>query len=160
MGTSRAIRYAIYVDNNFSGEWHTRRHFQTPGYGKPTNANLEKWTMHYARSLEPGGVNYHLSKAHGNVPYPRHVTVKDHFNGGKIVAEWKAGAFQIYNTNPRKLHNVQAKVDISVKTAHGWKFFERRLLRDKAGLAKRLRYIARMTGQRVKATRAGSKKKR
>lgn len=89
---SRTItpRYALDVDGLSCATWNSKQN------GKPTAANLEKWVMAYAKSLEIGGCNEHISKSLGHIPYPRRAVVRENKPGGAVVAEWKAGMFQVY----------------------------------------------------------------
>jgi hypothetical protein len=61
--------------------------------GRPTIANLEKRIMSYAKSLEKGGVNEHLSK--NFIPYPTFARIVRQATG-EVVATWKAAPFQVY----------------------------------------------------------------
>jgi hypothetical protein len=90
MGRSFTPKYALDADGCTGMTWDTKRH------GTPTAAKLEEWVMSYAKSLEAGGVNAHLSQALGHVPYPRWARVRLNYAGGAVVAEWKAGMFQVY----------------------------------------------------------------
>lgn len=92
MGRSYTPRYSLTIDGNASAcmAWDSKRN------GKPSAANLEKWVMAYAKSLELGGANEHISKAEGFIPYPRRAEVRVNKPGGAIVAEWKAALFQIF----------------------------------------------------------------
>lgn len=77
--------------------WHSRKINGTAskGYGLPTDTNLEKWIYAYAKSLELGGVNEHISKSEGAIPYPTSAKIVNQFTG-EVVAEWKAGMFQVW----------------------------------------------------------------
>lgn len=75
--------------------WNVRSRTNVHGDGKPTDANLEKKVFAYAKSLELGGVNEHLSKAAGFIPYPKAARIVNQFTG-EVVAEWKAGMFQVF----------------------------------------------------------------
>lgn len=92
MGRSTTPKYAMVVD----GKPDTCMIWDVKRYGRPTEANLEKWVMTFAKSLEAGGVNAHLSESLGYVPYPRTVVVKMNYTGGPVVASWKAAMFQVY----------------------------------------------------------------
>jgi hypothetical protein len=92
MGRTVTPKYAMVVDGNPNTcmIWDVKR------YGKPTVANVEKWVMAFAKSLEAGGSNAKISEDLGYVPYPRDVYVKLNYTGGAIVARWKAAMFQVY----------------------------------------------------------------
>ena len=62
---------------------------------KATLKNLTDWIMSYAKSLELGGCNDHISKAIGYIPYPEAVEIINQHSGDVAVA-WKAGMFQIW----------------------------------------------------------------
>lgn len=91
MGRSYTPKYTVDIPGFLCMTWDTKRH------GKPTAAKLEKWVMAYAKSLEVGGVNAHVSQRLGYVPYPSRATVRLNVPGGAIVAEWKAAMFQVYS---------------------------------------------------------------
>lgn len=63
--------------------------------GRPTRANLERYIFRYADSLKAGGVNAHVSKALGFVPYPREARIVNQRTGA-VVAHWKADRFQVF----------------------------------------------------------------
>jgi hypothetical protein len=65
--------------------------------GRATQANLEKYIFVYAKGLEAGGVNEHIAKALGYVPYPTWARVVKQATG-EVMAEWKAATFQVYET--------------------------------------------------------------
>jgi membrane-bound lytic murein transglycosylase MltF len=65
-------------------------------YGHANDKNLEAFVMAYAKSLEAGGANAHISEKLGHVPYPRYAEIRHNYHGGATVAEWKAGVFQVY----------------------------------------------------------------
>jgi hypothetical protein len=92
MGRSVTPKYAMTVDGNPETcfTWDCKR------YGRPTVANIEKWVMAFAKSLEVGGSNAHLSESLGYIPYPRTVVVKYNERNGVVVASWKAAMFQVY----------------------------------------------------------------
>ncbi len=63
--------------------------------GRPTDANLERFVLVYAKSHEAGGVNEHISKMFGRVPYPTTARIVRQRNGA-TVASWMAGVFQVW----------------------------------------------------------------
>lgn len=63
--------------------------------GRATQANLEKYIFAYAKDLEAGGVNEHIAKALGYVPYPTYARIVKQADG-EVMATWKAGTFQVY----------------------------------------------------------------
>lgn len=90
MGRTLTPKYALDADGCTGMVWDTKRH------GKPTAAKLEEWVMAYAKSLEAGGCNAHISQALGHIPYPRWARARLNYPGGAVVAEWKAAMFQVY----------------------------------------------------------------
>lgn len=64
--------------------------------GEANAKNLEAFVMAYAKSLEAGGVNAHISASLGYIPYPRYAEIRHNYHGGATVAEWKAAPFQVY----------------------------------------------------------------
>ena len=63
--------------------------------GKVSQTKLEQYIHDYAKSLETGGVNAHISTMLGYTPYPVEVRVVNQFTG-ETVAEWKSGPFQVF----------------------------------------------------------------
>lgn len=63
--------------------------------GEPTEDNLWKAVAHYAKQLETGGVNHHVSRSLGHIPYPTAARIHDLMTGA-VVAQWKAGTFQVW----------------------------------------------------------------
>lgn len=71
--------------------WNSRRH------GRPTADNLRKYVMTYAKSLENGGVNDHISLALGVIPYPASAILRENTAcNPRILATWKAATFQVW----------------------------------------------------------------
>jgi hypothetical protein len=62
-------------------------------YGRPTAKNLERWVAEYHRSLEPGGVNVHISRSLGYVPYLNSARIVHNDGSNEVVAEWHAPMF-------------------------------------------------------------------
>lgn len=92
MGRSVTPKYAVCID----GKPETCFFWDSKAYGRPINANVEKFAMAYAKSLEAGGPNARVSEALGYVPYPRSVVVTFNGAGHAVVASWKASMFQVY----------------------------------------------------------------
>lgn len=95
MGRSYTPPYRLEMSGTTSMCWMVGDRYQVKGNGKPTYDNLVKFIREYARSLEAGGTNEHISKALGYVPYPNWAKIvrqKD----GVVMAEWKAAPFQVY----------------------------------------------------------------
>jgi hypothetical protein len=94
MGRSTTPKYAIRVS-----EGRNAKHGVTPmawsvkESGKPTAENLAKWVEAYHRSLEPGGVNAHIFRSIGHVPYLTAARIVRNVSGGETVAEWIAPMF-------------------------------------------------------------------
>lgn len=63
--------------------------------GKTTQKALEAWIFGYADSLKIGGVNEHISKALGLIPYPTKARIIRQADD-QIMAEWEAGMFQCF----------------------------------------------------------------
>ena len=87
MGKSVTPKYFVLVDGHL--------HMWSKNVGT-TPEKLEAWVMKYAKSLESGGVNYHLSLSLGYIPYPNHVKVVLNDGSGQVVCEWKAAMFQAW----------------------------------------------------------------
>lgn len=63
--------------------------------GRATVKRLESWVFDYSASLRAGGVNQHISRSLGYIPYPT-IAVIVRQSDGERVAEWSAGKFQVY----------------------------------------------------------------
>lgn len=92
MGRTITPKFVVVLDGkgDQSMIWDAKR------YGAPNAKNLEKFVMTYAKSLESGGVNAHISERLGYVPYPRKAEIRYNYRGGAAVATWAAGMFQVY----------------------------------------------------------------
>lgn len=64
--------------------------------GKPTSERLREHVMQYAKSLEPGGCNAHISEGLGYIPYPSKAWIETNGRDSITVAEWKAAMFQCW----------------------------------------------------------------
>lgn len=71
-------------------EWRARGSRLRPGYGSPTEANLEAFVQKMNASMDPGGVNAHLGCAH-HIVSAKIVRQSD----GKVMATYEAPAFQV-----------------------------------------------------------------
>lgn len=63
--------------------------------GEATSKLLEQRILEYAKTLQIGGVNYHLTKARGFIPYPTKAAILN-MDTNEIVVEWKAAMFQVW----------------------------------------------------------------
>jgi hypothetical protein len=92
MGKHHIPKYVVVLDGKADQclSWYVK------DYGHATDKNLEIFVMRYAKSLEHGGVNAHISESLGYIPYPRRAEIRHNYHGGATVAEWTAGAFQVY----------------------------------------------------------------
>ena len=92
MGNRHIPKYVVVFDGKADQamSWHVCEH------GHANEKNLHKFVMAYARSLERGGANAHISESLGHIPYPRYAEIRFNYRGGATVAEWKAGKFQVY----------------------------------------------------------------
>lgn len=61
--------------------------------GKPTVANLDKWRKVMNASMKPGGVNEHVSKALGFIPYIGNCEIHNQ-KTGQTVCSFKAPMFE------------------------------------------------------------------
>jgi hypothetical protein len=61
---------------------------------KPTQKQLDKWVLSYAKSLEKGGANEHVSNMLGYIPYPNDVKLIEASN--VVVLRWKAPMFMVW----------------------------------------------------------------
>jgi len=87
MGKSITPKYRIIVDGQVMS-WD----------GKPTQKALEHFVFSYAKSLEHGGCNEHISKQIGYVPYPINCKIETNTQYKPVtMAAWKAAPFQVYS---------------------------------------------------------------
>lgn len=103
MGQSITPKYVVEIKDGTSAymtpaSWEVRERprFGMKGHGKPTDKNLEAYVMAYAKSLEIGGANQHISLSLGFIPYPTSAIIRENRVGGKVVATWKVAMFQIW----------------------------------------------------------------
>jgi len=96
MGKVVTPPYRLEMPNVTAMTWRVKTQFGIPGYGKPNFDNLVKFIRGYSRSLEKGGSNEHISNSLGYVPYPQWARIVRQ-SDGHVMAEWKAGLFQIYD---------------------------------------------------------------
>lgn len=71
--------------------------------GRPTLDNLEQSVLAFVDSQKPGECNAHLSESKGYVLMPTRALIRENRRGGRILVEWKAGAFQVYPKPRRKV---------------------------------------------------------
>jgi hypothetical protein len=78
--------------------WYTRSHTMNgiKGKGKPTDKKLEDYILEMGKSMNPGGVNAHLSKDMDYIPYPTSAIIRENRPGGTVVARWKAPMFMVW----------------------------------------------------------------
>lgn len=91
MSKDTTPKYVLVIDNKEHQSMEWKR-----SYGKPTTANLEKFIIVYAKSLETNGCNAHISKGLGFIPYPSKAKIKFNKTNGATVVEWKAPMFMMW----------------------------------------------------------------
>ena len=64
--------------------------------GRVSEDRLRDYVFAYAKSLESGGINEHISKALGHIPYPTQARIETNTKNPVIRATWKAAMFQVY----------------------------------------------------------------
>src|SRR4051812_27407533 len=103
MGKTITPKYAvdIYENRIKDGMWQSVRAtdcttWDGKRHGTPTAKKVEDYALVYGKSLEAGGVNAHISKGLGFIPYPTRVVVRENRPNGRVVAEWKSGPFQVW----------------------------------------------------------------
>ena len=92
MGKSITPKYRLEIDGQKQG-WLVKE------YGKPTKKNLEKYVYDYAKSLEFGGINHHISRMLKYIPYPNYARIvlnKPSGYGDILIVDWKAHIFQAW----------------------------------------------------------------
>ena len=88
MGRSITPKYRLVLDNQIM-IWR----------GKATQKELKNFVFAYAKSLEIGGCNDHVSKMLGYIPYPSEARIEyndDFVHVNDPVAVWKAAPFQAW----------------------------------------------------------------
>ena len=60
--------------------------------GKPSQAALAKYIRRYIKSLQKGGVNYHISLSLGHIPIPTKARIVRQ-KTGDVVTTWVAPSF-------------------------------------------------------------------
>lgn len=78
----------LFIDNVPHGAWFER-------FGGPTKENLFKRVKLFADSFKIGGVNQHISKHYGYVPYPKIASIL--MCDDAIVEDWTAALFQVWD---------------------------------------------------------------
>lgn len=91
MGRTSTTKYAISITGSTDACWNIKQN------GAPTVENLTRYVLAYGKSLELGGVNDHISKALGYIPYPERAEIRVNKRNGATVAEWRAGMFQVWS---------------------------------------------------------------
>lgn len=86
----------VYVNGQFRGSRTNTMSWDCKRYGRPTSENVKKYAITLGKSYEIGGVNEHISKACGAIPYPSSATVAYNYAGGATVAEWTAPMFMVW----------------------------------------------------------------
>jgi len=93
MSTTRTPTYRLEItESGFC----TLRTIRAVWRGRATQQRLDAWLQAYVKSLCPGGVNAHVSKALGYIPYPSALKIIRQ-STGDCVAEWKAAPFQLWH---------------------------------------------------------------
>jgi hypothetical protein len=103
MGTITLPKYAldIYTNKNVGGKWTKVKvadclSWDIKQYGRPNEANLEKYVLAFGKSLESGGTNAHLSESFGFIPYPTKAVIRYNHSHGEAVATWDAPTFMAW----------------------------------------------------------------
>jgi hypothetical protein len=91
MGKSRVVPLVLWTVDQTGKHWEAWH----KEYGKPTDRNLEKHVFAYADSLKLGGVNEHVSKALGYIPFPAKAYIVRQATG-ETLATWHAAMFQVF----------------------------------------------------------------
>lgn len=86
MGRTRIPKYRLIMDDRTTLTWD----------GKVSDRLLENYVIAYAKSLEHGGANFHISESLGYVPYPDEARVETNEQHPTVVARWKAASFQTF----------------------------------------------------------------
>ncbi len=85
MGKSITPKYRVIMDGQMM-VWR----------GKASEKALEEYVKSYAKSLEAGGCNAHISKGLGYIPYPNNARIETNEKYPAVIATWKAGMFQVW----------------------------------------------------------------
>lgn len=96
MGKSVTPKYVVQINDGRGDNFKTPMTWNSRQSGRPTAANLEKYVKVYAKSLEQGGVNAHVSEALGFIPYPNSAEIRLNDLSRQVIATWKAAMFQVW----------------------------------------------------------------
>jgi hypothetical protein len=95
MGKSYTPKYRLeYYDNHKQLRPNVQA-WTVKTEGKATDQNLEKYLYGLGKSFEIGGVNEHISKTIGFIPYPSKGKIINQ-RTNEIVAMWKASMFMVW----------------------------------------------------------------
>ena len=72
--------------------WDNGHKSQMAWSGRPSNKALAKWIQRYIKSLQKGGVNYHISLGKGYIPVPHKARIVRQ-KTGEVVSTWTAPKF-------------------------------------------------------------------
>ncbi len=98
MGKSYTPAFRIEVDDvrrpDGSGYIHSTGAAWRREYGRPTSKNLGEYMRRLNDSLKPGGVNAHISRSYGFMPFHSSARIVRQ-STGETVAAWEAPLFSV-----------------------------------------------------------------
>jgi len=106
-GRDYPITYVLYLESAGRGytpmEWRTRARYGIPGYGAPTDANLERYVRRFEADTQPGGANAHLGPT--IISRARIVDQRT----GQTVARYEAPRFQVIEATEARRPRARAR---------------------------------------------------
>lgn len=98
MGKTRQCKYRVeqkvYYPSKEIGETGTLEHQQW-GLDRLPKMQFVDYLRDVAESCKEGGVNEHIGKMLGFIPYPTAAKIVRQ-SDGKVMREWKAATFQVW----------------------------------------------------------------
>lgn len=94
MGTTVTPKYRVVIE----GLGIASMCWDIKNYGRPSDANLERFVMAFVASLRPGGANAHLQSGTENLLFPTGARIEYNHRGGATVFAWKPAMFQVYES--------------------------------------------------------------
>lgn len=83
-----------FNDNPWRLVWNAKETWDCTKYGRPSTASIERFRVARHKSLEIGGVNEHISKSIGYIPYINRARIIRQATG-ETVAEFTAPPFEV-----------------------------------------------------------------
>lgn len=96
MGKVRTPKYRVEVKTNLTGSSKVISSWEvTKGHGRVNTKNLDRWVREHNESFLPKGVNYHVSKSIGIIPYVQEAHIV-HQKTGEVLVSYKMSPFETF----------------------------------------------------------------